>query len=191
MAEDNKQQDVRQPDVDVKDNVDNSVDKKEPPVKTFTQEEVDKMIKDRLERQRKKDDAKRAEAEKLAKMNEQEKSNYELDKWKEKAESAQRQLDALNMRSEARKMLADKGIQASEEELDLVVSSNADATASNIERLYAVVEATKEAQRKELLQGRTPQSHGKPSMSRDEIMAIKDPIARRKAIAENIGTFKN
>lgn len=158
-------------------------------VKTFTQEQVNKIVKERLEREMKKAKAEQAEAEKLAKMNEAEKQQYELDQWKSKAEQAEKKLEALQMRSEARRMLADKGINVSDEQLDLVVSDNAEMTSANIDKLATLVAQTKEDQRKELLAGKTPSVGGKATMTKEEIMAIKDPIARRRAIAENEELF--
>lgn len=201
MAENNeeiKQEQVQdEPKMDVNKDEQTSVDKQpdkvseEPKkeVKTFTQDEVNEIVKKRLEREMKKAAAKQAEAEKLAKMNEDEKQQYELDQWKSKAEQAEKKLEALQMRSEARRMLADKGISVSDEQLDLVVSNDAETTSANIDKLAALVAQTKEDQRKELLAGKTPSVGGKATMTKEEIMAIKDPIARRRAIAENEELF--
>lgn len=201
MAENNeeiKQEQVQEePKAEVNKDEQTSVDKQpdkvseEPKkeVKTFTQEEVNEIVKKRLEREMKKAAAKQAEAEKLAKMNEDEKQQYELDQWKSKAEQAEKKLEALQMRSEARRMLADKGISVSDEQLDLVVSNDAETTSANIDKLAALVAQTKEDQRKELLAGKTPSVGGKATMTKEEIMAIKDPIARRRAIAENEELF--
>ncbi|MBP5361864.1 MAG: DUF4355 domain-containing protein, partial [Ruminococcus sp.] len=54
-----------------------------PTGKTFTQEEVDKMISERLARQQKKFDAAQEEAAKLAKMNAEQKAEYAAKKREE------------------------------------------------------------------------------------------------------------
>ena len=51
-----------------------------PPVKMYTQEEVEKMMKDRVAREKKAAEEALEEAKKLAKMNEDEKAKYELEK---------------------------------------------------------------------------------------------------------------
>lgn len=52
----------------------------QPPVKTYTQEELEKIVKERVAREKKATEEAVEEAKKLAKMNEEEKAKYELEK---------------------------------------------------------------------------------------------------------------
>ena len=51
---------------------------KAPEVKTFTQEDVNKIVEQRLAKEKKRAEQEKAEAEKLAQMNADEKAKYEL-----------------------------------------------------------------------------------------------------------------
>lgn len=53
---------------------------------------------------------KQAEAEKLAKMDEDQKRDYELEQWKQRAEKAERQNAIDNLRAETIKQASEKGI---------------------------------------------------------------------------------
>lgn len=166
--------------------------------KTFTQAEVDAIVKKRIDRVTKKfeeqqaeEEQKRLEAEKLKQMDAEEKQAYKLKKLEKKLNEATAKLNAAEMRNTARKMLADKGVSATEEQLDLVVSGNAEQTSRNIEQLASIVSATRENVRKELLAGSTPRTtHGNDGMTREEIAQIKDPLARRKAMEQNVDLYR-
>lgn len=166
--------------------------------KTFTQAEVDAIVKKRIDRVTKKfeeqqaeEEQKRLEAEKLKQMDAEEKQAYKLKKLEKKLNEATAKLNAAEMRNTARKMLADKGVSATEEQLDLVVSGNAEQTSRNIEQLASIVSTTRENVRKELLAGSTPRTtHGNDGMTREEIAQIKDPLARRKAMEQNIDLYR-
>lgn len=101
----------------------------------------------------------KAEAEKLAKMNADQKKDYEIEKLKAENE----QYKALQVRTElgkeASKQLKEKNIDATAEILDFVVGENAEATSKNIDSFVAIIEkqlALKEAER---AKGKTPSSY--------------------------------
>ena len=78
--------------------------------KTFTQEEVDKIIKDRLARERVKAEKEQEEAKKLAKMNADEKAKYEHDKLVEELNQLKAEKSRRELQDTARGLLQEKNI---------------------------------------------------------------------------------
>lgn len=128
--------------------------------KTFTQAEVKKMIDERLARERAKAEEKAAEVKKLARMNAEQKQQYEIEKANKRAEEAEAKLARLEMRGQARNMLAEANINASDDDLDLIVTDNAETTKTNVDKLKTIIERERENVRKELLAGKTPKING-------------------------------
>ena len=98
--------------------------------RTFTQEEVDKMVQKRMARydrdhQKELEDARNAgaeEANKLAKMTKDQRKEHELEEANRKAESAQAELARYKMRDTARKQLVEGGYTPTDEDIDLTRS---------------------------------------------------------------------
>ena len=76
-----------------------------PTGKTFTQEEVDKMISERLARQQKKFDNEKEEAAKLAKMNADQKAEYAAKKREEELTARETAIQQKELRFEALNIL--------------------------------------------------------------------------------------
>lgn len=91
---------------------------------------------------------------------------------------------------ETQEIFTESGLNVSNEVLEMVVADDAKATLANATAITNLIESVKEATRKELLAGKTPQNFGKPKMTKDEIMGIADPIKRREKMAENWGLFQ-
>jgi len=82
--------------------------------KFFTRDEVNKMINAEKAKERQsvinEYETKKAEAEKLAKMDEEQKKNYEIAQWKERAEKAEKLNAISQLKSETIKQATEKGI---------------------------------------------------------------------------------
>lgn len=138
--------------------------------KTFTQEEVDKILQKRMARydrdhQKELEDARNAgaeEANKLAKMTKDQRKEHELEEANRKAQDAQTELARYKMRDTARKQLVEGGYTPTDEDIDLIVTDKAETTQSNVNALLAMVERVKSATRDEMLKGETPKVHGTP-----------------------------
>mgnify|MGYP000052188312 CR=1 FL=1 len=101
----------------------------------------------------------KAEAEKLAKMNADQKKDYEIEKLKAENEKYKALQVRTELGKEASKQLKEKNIDATAEILDFVVGENAEATSKNIDSFVAIIEkqlALKEAER---AKGKTPSSY--------------------------------
>ena len=91
---------------------------------------------------------------------------------------------------ETQEIFTESGLNVSNEVLEMVVADDAKTTLANATAITNLIENVKEATRKELLAGKTPQNFGKPKMTKEEIMGIADPIERRKKMSENWGLFQ-
>lgn len=155
--------------------------------KTFTQDEVNKIVSQRLERQKEQLKAKEDEAKKLSRMNAEQKANYELEKANKRAEEAAAKLARYEMRDSAKQMLADGGFNNADNGLlDLVVTDTAESTQANVNVLLTAIEAIREDERNKLLAGKTPRVSGKKvkPLTPNDLIKLK-PVDRIKFQREN------
>lgn len=137
-------------------------------------------------------DDKLTEAEKLAKMTKEEKAEYRA----KKAEKELEELKKMNARTElaktARKMLADENINISDELLSNLVADDADGTKKAVESFTKMYKDAVQAAVKEAIKGKPPKAGtgGGNTVTKEQIMDIKDPIERQKMIRENINLFQ-
>lgn len=172
----------------------------EPKEKTFTQAELDDIIKERVARAEQKAEEKAeqkakdaiAEAKKLEKMNREQKADYEREKLKKELEEYRRREARLNMKNEAKKLFKDSNVNSSDELLELVTADTFDQTQENVEAFTTILNDMVEAAVKDRLYSGSPKSftNGGGAVTRESIEAIDDPTARQRAIAENLHLFR-
>lgn len=155
MAEEEKN-DVLETELD---NVDNP-EEVEDTQKTFTQSEVDELIKKRLAKQEKSFDKrmqeKLDEAEKLRQMNETQKAEYEQEKQKAYIAELEAKINRSGLEREASKMLSEGGIVANDKILGIVVKDTAERTQEAVETFVALVNELADKKVGEKLKGKTP-----------------------------------
>lgn len=161
------------------------------PPKTFTQDEFESELKRRISAEKKAADKAIEEAKKLAKMNEDQKKEYELDKLKRELDDYKKK-DAFNSLSrEAAKMLTEAAITADENLLSFVVKETAEDTQAAVKSFVALINTKVEEGVKKALAGKPPKVNTSTSTkTKQQIMDIKDPIERQKQIKENIQLFQ-
>ncbi|EGQ3947527.1 DUF4355 domain-containing protein [Staphylococcus pseudintermedius] len=161
--------------------------------KTFTEEEFNKRLQDELSRRMKQKEKEKQEAveeaAKLAKMNKDQKAEYEREKLEAELNQLRAEKAMNEMRSEARVMFKDKDIDVSDELLDIVVSDSAETTKNNVDNLTKILDEMVQKKVQETLRQNSPKSFSKSGLSRDEILAIKDDSERQSAIAQNMHLF--
>ena len=136
-------------------------------------------------------DDKLSESEKLAKMTKEEKAEYKTRKLEKELADLKRQNSLSEMSKTARKMLADEEINIPDELLAHLVSDNAEDTKTAVESFSKLYKAAVQAAVKEALKGNSPKSgSGGKSMTKEQIMAVSNPLERQKLIAENIALFQ-
>ena len=142
-----------------KETVDNPETVEDAP-KTFTQSEVDELIKKRLAKQEKSFDKrmqeKLDEAEKLRAMNESQKAEYEQEKQRAYIAELEAKINRSGLEREASKMLSEGGIVTDDKILGLVVKDTAEATQEAVESFVALVNDLADKKVGEKLKGKTP-----------------------------------
>ncbi|WP_312124076.1 DUF4355 domain-containing protein [Lysinibacillus boronitolerans] len=127
---------------------------------TYTEEDFQKRLQEEVAKATTKhaDDlaAARTEAEKLAKMNADEKAKYELEKREQDLAAKEQEIAARELRSETLSMLADKKYNLPAEVIDIVLGENAETTIKNIETFKAVFDAAVQKSVEERLAGKSP-----------------------------------
>ena len=130
--------------------------------KTYTQAEVDAMLQkegdkrvtEALKKAEKKNQDKVKEAEKLAKMNADEKYEYELKQREEAIVAKEKELALAENKNEASKILADKGLSLTL--VDFVVAEDAETMNKNIQTLDKAFKASVKAEVEKRLGSSSP-----------------------------------
>ena len=137
-------------------------------------------------------DDKLSEAEKLAKMTKEEKAEYKNRKLEKELADLKRQNSLSEMSKTARKMLADEEINIPDELLAHLVSESAEDTKTAVEAFTKMYKDAVQAAVKDALKGNTPKggSGGKGAVTKEQILAVSNPIERQRLIAENIALFQ-
>lgn len=170
------------------------VDTKEttPPEETFTKAQMEEIITKRVAREKDAATKKIQEAEKLAKMNADEKQKYEFEQLQTKLAEFEKKDQYYSLSKEANKMLAEHDIQADDELLQLIVKDTADDTNKAVQSFVTLFNAKVEQGVNKALTGKSPRMNnlGNNGTTKDSIMAIKDASQRIKAIQDNPQLFK-
>lgn len=139
--------------------------------KSFTQEELDNIVQREKAKAKTQADkefhskveaavqAKIDEVEKLKNMNEDERTKHEKEQLENELAELRRDKALIEMGKEAKLMLADKNIQATDEVLAFVVDEDAEVTSDKVTKFAAIIEAQRVVIREEFnkkLGGRVP-----------------------------------
>lgn len=129
---------------------------------TFTQEQVNKLIKDRVARAVKDKEEAVKEAEKLAKMNAEQKREYEFEKLQRENEELKAAQNKYELGREATKILSESGITATDEILNFVVREDAETTGEAVKTFSELVDKLSDEKMKEKLKGKSPKKDNQP-----------------------------
>ena len=137
-------------------------------------------------------DDKLTEAEKLAKMTKEEKAEYRAKKAEKELEDLKKMTARTELAKTARKMIADENINIPDELLSNLVADDADGTKTAVESFAKMYKAAVQAAVKEAIKGKPPKAGTGVgnTITKEQIMDIKDPIERQKMIRENINLFQ-
>lgn len=128
--------------------------------KTFTQAELDDIVKKEKAKAKRSAEkeykAKMDEAEKLRKMNADEKAEYEARKQAEYIAELEAKINRSGLEKEASKMLSEAGIVAGDEILAFVVKDSAESTQEAVNGFTELVNQLADNKVKEMLKGKTP-----------------------------------
>lgn len=149
---------------------------------TYTDEQVNEIVKKRLARAEKEKQAAVDEAAKLAKMNADQKKDYELEKAQKERDELKSQLATYEMGKQARSMFEDAKLSVTEDDLKHVVTPEAESTETNVKWLIAHDQAVAERVRQELLKGSTPldpSSNRKTKSLKDMTLVERSELQRK------------
>ena len=159
--------------------------------KTYTQEEVDKLLQSEVDRritsalkkQAKNNEAKIKEAQKLAQMNESEKFQYELEQREKAIAEKEKALALAENKNEASKILADKGLSLSL--VDFVIAEDAETMNSNIRLLEKAFKDSVKREVEKRLGSSAPKKNLPPDETITKEQAKKMGIRERQQLLMN------
>ena len=125
-------------------------------------------------------------------MNAQQKAEYERDQFKKQLEQYQERESFAEMTKTARKMLTDEEINVPDELLDSLVSTDAEQTKAAVDSFTKLFKDSVQAAVKDALRGNAPKagSGGKSTVTKEQILGIKDRAERQRMITEHINLFQ-
>ena len=168
---------------------------KNEPEKKYTDEDVDRIINQKFAQKfsewEKKHSKAKDEAEKLAGMNAEQKEKYENEQLKKQVQELLRK-DALGkMATVARGMLGEKNISVSDDLIEMLISDDAEKTKSSVDSFITAFQSAVEKAVKDALKGNPPKKTSEPaSITKEQIMKVKDPLERQKLINEHMDLFQ-
>lgn len=165
------------------------------PEKKYTDADIDKIVKERLARERKAAEKKarqQAEAEKLKNMTAAEKRDAEFEEMKARLATLEAEKNQASMLSTASDILKDAGIVVSSKLVGHLIAETADETKANVDefvKLYndAVNKGIKAAMK---AAGSNPKKSGSSTLTKEDIMKVKNNFERQKLINENMHLFR-
>lgn len=177
------------------DGSDDNGDDHDEPEKKYTDADIDKIVKDRLARERKAAEKKarqQAEAEKLKNMTAAEKRDAEFEQMKKELAELKAEKQNADMLSTASDILKDAGINVSSKLVGHLIADTADETKANVDefvKLYneAVNKGVKAAMK---ANGSNPKKSGASTLTKEDIMKVKNSSERQKLIKENMHLFR-
>ena len=159
MAEETKNEEVVEEVVQEEVDTQETTEQQQEEVKTYTQDELEEIVTARVAREKKATEKAVEEASKLAKMNEEEKREFEYQKLQEELAELKRKDAYYGLSREASKMLAEHDIQANDGLLQVLVQDDAEGTQTAVNDFVELFNAKVEEGVKEALSGRTPKAN--------------------------------
>src|SRR5699024_10894265 len=133
----------------------------EPQEEMISKSEMEKIIKERVAREKKATEKAVAEAEKLAKMNAEEKREHERQKLEEELAEYKRKDQFYSLSKEASKMLSEHNIHADDELLSFVVKDDAETTQEAVNTFLTMFNEKVAEGVKQASSGKSPHVHAK------------------------------
>ena len=165
--------------------------------KTFTQDELNHIVQERVQRAVAKaqkdaeDKIKQAqsEGERLAKLTKDERAKEEEAKRLADLEAREKAIAVKELRIETQSLLSDEGLPI--EFLDVVMADTAESVKENIASIRKVFdEAVEKRVNERLTQDKPRRGATAGAMTKAEIMAVQNASERQKLIAENLELFR-
>lgn len=166
-----------------------NVDAEKETEKTFTQDEVNKIVQDRLAKEKAKNEKAQEEAKKLAKMNAEQKNQYMVEQLQKELEEYKTKEAKNDMIKEANSMLKEADINLPDEVVAMLIGDNAEDTKICVDSFSKAFKTAVERAVNEKLKGKTPKQKSVDGLTRKDILSVKDRQERQRLIEENEELF--
>lgn len=127
----------------------------------------------------------------LKEMSDEDKAKKDQDAKDKEIASLRAQIARRDNIRQTDEVFREAGLTVSEDVLGMVVTDDNKQTFANVQALIKFINTVEDNVKKEYLKGSTPRTNGNPTMTKEEINKIKDPVARRRAIANNLKLFNH
>lgn len=192
LADDNSGDNAPTDNSEQKETENNNSDDKKQNEKRYTDDEVNEIINKKFEKWTKQKEKEMDEAKKLADMTAQEKVEYERNQLKKELEELRNANTISEMSKTARGILKERNIDISDELLSMLVTKEADTTKKNVEGFAEMFDKAVEKAVNEKLKGNPPKKGpGNKTLTKEDILNIKDRTERQRKIAENRKRLSN
>lgn len=158
--------------------------------KKYSDADLDEIIGKKFAKWKEKQEQEISEAKKLAEMDAQQKAEYERDKLEKELAELKRENTLNAMGKTARTMLSEQGVHLPDALVSILVTEEAEGTKTNVDNFAQLFKEAVDAVVNEKLKSGTPKRMaGGKTLTKAEILEVKDMEQRRKLIAENIELF--
>ncbi|RGH99877.1 DUF4355 domain-containing protein [Coprobacillus sp. AM26-5AC] len=148
--------------------------------KTFTQEELDKIVQGRIAKERKawekQLEEQQTEAQKLETMSEKEKKKYQEEKRIKDLDDREAAITRRELTAQAKVQLADKGIPT--ELAEILILTDADSCKKSIETVEKAFQSAVEKAVEEKIKGREPMKKAKDVKLTDEELVYQKMMGK-------------
>ena len=158
--------------------------------KKYSDADLDKIISQKFAKWQKDQEKAVSEAKKLASMTEQEKAEHERDEIRKELEALKKANNLAEMGKQARKMLAEEDITISDDLVNLIIADDAETTKNTVQQFSKLFKAAVQDAVKEALKGKTPGTGSSGTITKEQIMQIKDRTERQAMIQKHKDLFK-
>lgn len=159
------------------------------PEAKYTDKDVDEIINKKFAKWAEKMKKEAAEAERRGKMTAEEQAAEKMKDLEDKVSRYEREALTAQMMTEARAILSDKGIHASDELISGLIADDSEKTKAKAESFAALFKAQVDAAVKDALKTPSPKTGGSSGITKNEILAVKDRAERQRLINENMALF--
>ena len=122
-------------------------------------------------------------------LSDDDKSKDELAAKDKRIQELQNQLDHNKAVKETMAVFQDSGFNPSDEIVEMVVTGDDAQTYANTKAILNLIADVQDKTKQGMLKGTTPRVNGKQSVTKADIMKIKDPLERQKSIAKHLDLF--
>lgn len=157
--------------------------------KKYSDEDLNRIISKKFAEWASKKDKEMDEATRLANMNAQERAEHERDELQKQLDELRRRDTLAQMAAEARGMLQKEAVAVPDSVIDMLVSTDADKTKKAVSGFAAAFKAAVQAAVVEQLGGKPPKTGGAKTMTKADILAVKNRAERQKLILEHQELF--